>query len=71
MSTSHRHVIDLDDSDNELLKSAMKRRGSHHGSKSYIIRQALRIFCELDAGNNDRAMNLLKKLRDPELLEKT
>ena len=41
----------------------MKRRGGHFGVKVYIFRQALRIYCELDAGNNDRAMEILKELR--------
>tara|TARA_R100000687_G_C6420659_1_gene150811 strand:+ start:645 stop:854 length:210 start_codon:yes stop_codon:yes gene_type:complete len=60
---AHRHVLDLDDKDQALLEDAMKRRGGHFGVKAYIFRQALRIYCELDAGNNDRAMEILKELR--------
>ena len=60
----HRHVLDLDDTDQALLESAIKRRGGHFGVKAHIFRQALRIFCELDAGNNDRALEILKELRN-------
>jgi len=45
----------------------MARRGGHFGVKAHVFRQALRIFCELDAGNNDRAMEILKELRGKEV----
>jgi len=64
---AHRHVIDLSDEDDTMLRSAMARRGGHFGVKAHVFRQALRIFCELDAGNNDRAMEILKELRGKEV----